>query len=99
MSIASPLRMQVEDVDPVGLQDEILALSRVEERTIAELRGFRRHWAKAASGWVGQVDWLSVPPKRLRSPSWPQGILNTEVNVYALHRCLDGRSLCDDGER
>ncbi len=88
----SPLQTPSGDADPVGLQDEDLAFGRVVDRTVAELARVSQVGAsRQLRDPNGQVDWLSVPIQTTTfAINSPQGVYNTGINVYALHRCLDG---------
>jgi hypothetical protein len=88
----SPLQTPGGDADPVGVQDEDLAFNRVIDRTVAELARVPQAVVPVQPrDPAGQVDWLSVPIQTTTfALNTPQGVYNTGVNVYALHRCLDG---------
>ncbi|MGI0035674.1 MAG: hypothetical protein ACRD98_07390 [Nitrososphaera sp.] len=88
----SPLRTPSGDPDPTGLQDDELAFNRAADLTVTELR----HMPKVS---------MPGPPQDPNQPNaWQdnplqtttfkvngaQGVYNTAIDVYALHRCLDG---------
>jgi hypothetical protein len=87
----SPLQTPSGDPDATGLADEELALSGATERIVSELRHIPKISVSQPRDPNGQVDWLSAPVlTHTFAISSPQGIYNTEINVYALYRCLDG---------
>lgn len=88
----SPLRTPSGDPDPTGLQDDEQAFNRAADLTVAELK----HLPKVST---------PGPPRDPNQPSaWQenalqtttfkingaQGVYNTAIDVFALHRCLDG---------
>jgi hypothetical protein len=87
----SPLRTPSGDPDPTGLLDEDLALSRDVARTVTELTLIPQvSVPRQLRDANGQVDWLANPIQTTTfAINEPQGVYNTEINVYALYRCLD----------
>jgi hypothetical protein len=88
----SPLQTPSGDPDPTGLADEELALSRAAERTLDELRHIPQVSVPERPHDPNQdVAWQDNPLQTATfAISSPQGVYNTPINVYALHRCLDG---------
>jgi hypothetical protein len=87
----SPLRTPSGDPDPTGLLDDQLALSRAVARTVTDLTTIPQvSVPRPPRDSNGQVDWLSLPIQTTTfAINEPQGVYNTEINVYALYRCLD----------
>jgi hypothetical protein len=87
----SPLRTPSGDPDPTGLRDDQLALSQAVARTVTDLTAIPQvSVPRQPRDANGQVDWLSLPIQTTTyAINEPQGVYNTEINVYALHRCLD----------
>src|SRR3954453_19765799 len=87
----SPLQTPSGDPDPTGLQDQELALSRVVDRTVAELTHIPHVSVPGQPRDPnGPVDWLSTPVQTITfAINSPQGVYNTGINVFALFRCLD----------
>lgn len=87
----SPLRTAHGTRDFVGVEDEAMALARAVERTMGELRKPPRPGEAGAPRDPNQeVNWLSAPIQTtVFALNTPQGVYNTEVNVFALYRCLD----------
>jgi hypothetical protein len=88
---ASPLETQHGTPDWVGMEDEAMALGRAVERMMGELREPPRPGEPGALRDPNQeVNWLSAPIQTtVFALNSPQGVYNTEVNVFALYRCLD----------
>lgn len=87
----SPLRTPSGDPDPTGQLDEELALAQAAERTLTELAHPPQSGApRPPQDADGQVDWLASPIQTTTfAINNPQGIYNTQINVFALYRCLD----------
>jgi len=87
----SPLQTPGGDPDPTGLLDQELALSRVVDRTVAELTHIPHVSVPGPPRDPnGPVDWLSTPVQTITfAINSPQGVYNTGINVFALFRCLD----------
>lgn len=88
----SPLQTPLGDPEPTAIADEEQALSRVADRTLAELTHVPNPGVLGQPHDPnGEVDWLSAPVQtHTFSLNTPQGVYNTGFNVYALHRCIDG---------
>ncbi|MEO8630635.1 MAG: leukocidin family pore-forming toxin [Betaproteobacteria bacterium] len=88
----SPLKTPTGDRDPIGLLDDEAALVRAADRTVAELV----HAAKP--GTPGPVRDPNQPiawqDNALQAATFAinssAGVYNTPLNVFALHRCVDG---------
>jgi hypothetical protein len=88
----SPLRTPSGDPDPHGLLDEERALNRAVDRTVTELRRLPKVGRPGPSPGANQpIAWQDNP---LQTTTFALhgsgGVYNTPINVYALHRCLDG---------
>ena len=88
----SPLRTPSGDPDPAGLVDEELAFNRAVDRTVTELRHLPKVSMPGPSPGADQpIAWQDTPLQTVTfSLNAPGGVYNTPINVYALHRCLDG---------
>ena len=87
----SPLQTALGDPEPTAIDDEEMALRRVADRTLAELTHAPNVGVPGPHDPNGTVDWLSAPIQTCTfALNSSQGVYNTLINVYALHRCLDG---------
>jgi hypothetical protein len=88
----SPLRTPSGDPDPRGLLDEERALNRAVDRTVTELRHLPKVGRPGPSQGANQpIAWQDTPLQTTTfALNGPGGVYNTSIDVYALHRCLDG---------
>jgi hypothetical protein len=88
----SPLRTPSGDPDPHGLLDEELAFNRAVDRTVTELSHLPKVSMPGPSPGANQpIAWQGTPLQTTTfALNGPGGVYNTPINVYALHRCLDG---------
>src|SRR5215813_388721 len=88
----SPLQTPSGDPDPTGLLDTEAALDRAADRTVLELKRIPK---VAAPGPVHDPNQpIAWQDNALQAFTFavndPSGVYNTSLNLYALHRCLDG---------
>jgi hypothetical protein len=88
----SPLRTPSGDPDPSGLLDDERAFNRAVDRTVTELRALPKVSRPGPSQDPTQpISWQDTPLQTTTfALNGPGGIYNTSIDVYALHRCLDG---------
>jgi hypothetical protein len=88
----SPLRTPSGDPDPSGLQDDELAFNRAADLTVTELRHIPNVSVPGPPRDPNQpISWQDNPLQTTTfALNGPGGVYNTPINVYALHRCLDG---------
>jgi hypothetical protein len=88
----SALKTPSGDPDPTGLLDDEAALSRAADRTVAELRHIPKVSAPGPVRDPNQaVAWQDNAVQTATfAVNSSAGIYNTPINVFALHRCLDG---------
>jgi hypothetical protein len=87
----SPLQTADGKPDATAVADDALALGRAVDRTVTELR---RQPTPIVAGPPaspdGTIEWDQNPLQTdTFAVSTSQGVYNTEINVFALHRCLD----------
>jgi hypothetical protein len=87
----SPLRTPRGEPEPTGLQDEAQALNGAVDRTVTELRQRPQVSLPGPQDPNQSIAWQNNPVGAHNFfLNGPQGVYNTAINVYALHRCLDG---------
>ncbi len=88
----SPLQTANGDPDPVGLADTEQALDRAADRTVLELQRTPKVGLPAPVHDPNQpIAWQDNPLATITfAIQDASGVYNTPINVYALHRCLDG---------
>ena len=76
--------------DPTALQNYEEAFTRVAERTVTELSSMPKVGNPPPRDPNQPVAWQDHPLQTATfAINSPQGVYNTLINVYALHRCLD----------
>jgi len=88
----SPLQTPLGDPEPTAIQDEEQAISRVADRTLADLTHAPNVGVPGQPhDPSGEADWHANPIQTTTfAINSPQGVYNTEINAYALYRCDDG---------
>ncbi len=87
----SSLRTPAGGADPTGLSNDEAALDRAAERAVTELRRAPAVGAPGPRDPNQPIAWQDNPLQTVTfAINGSEGVYNTLINVYALHRCLDG---------